>query len=116
MFNSLIEKKNRVSNFSSLSDGEVNYHLHIANTHSGVTQAKSKDMCKISRHMEEQSQHEKAEALEAIIDAFNRALQKTLSNTGSRRTRLANRDANVPRRKIHSIQLQRLTPSLPHHT
>ena len=71
-----------MSNFSSLSDGEVNYHLHIANTHSGVTQAKSKDMCKISRHMEKQSQHEKVEALEATINAFNRALQETLSNTG----------------------------------
>ena len=32
--------------------------------------------------MEKQSQHEKAEALEATIDAFNRALQETLSNTG----------------------------------
>ena len=32
--------------------------------------------------MEKQSQHEKAKALEATINAFNRALQETLSNTG----------------------------------
>ena len=81
VFNSLIGK-NRVPNFSSLGDGELNYHLHTANTHYGVTQVKSKDICKISCHMEKQSQQEKGEVLEATIDAFSRALQETLGNTG----------------------------------
>ena len=34
-----------------LSDDEVNYHSHVTNTHYGITQAKSKEVCKISHHM-----------------------------------------------------------------
>ena len=71
-----------MSNFRSLGDGELNYHFHIANTHHGVTQGKSKDICEISRHMEKQSQKEKSDALEATISAFNSALQETLGKIG----------------------------------
>ena len=71
-----------MSNFSSLGDGELNYHFHIANTHYGVTQGKSKDVCESSHHMVQKSQQEKSDALEATISAFNSALQETLGKIG----------------------------------
>ena len=81
MFNYHIDKK-RISDFSSLGDGELNYHFHITNTHFGITQAKSKEVCKVSYHMLQQCKQEKHNDIEATNSAFKDALQDVLGKLG----------------------------------
>ena len=77
VFNCLLDK-NRTTGFSGLSDEEMYYHLHAASVHRGITQEQSKDVCRLSAHMEKQCQQEMKCALEATNNAYTEALKDAL--------------------------------------
>ena len=83
MYNSVVEKE-RDADFSDLQDDEMHYHMHIADVHYGMTQAKSKGVCEIMA-----SEHRRSESSQRrLITELSKAYKEAISDVCGENTLL----------------------------
>ena len=80
---SLVDSR-RKTGFDCITDEEMHHHLHITNIHHGITQQKSKDVCKLTSNIVDQGRSNLAACNNAMKMAFNESILHFLKRDGSR--------------------------------
>lgn len=78
VYNSLIDSK-RETCFNSLGSEEINHHLHLTNIHKGITQAKSKEVCRMTHYTVNRERTKQRELVKAMEDSYQDAIKSHFS-------------------------------------
>ena len=75
VYKAIIDNR-RQSHFEDLEDEEVDYHLHVAALHNGMSVAKSKDVCIMTQRMDSRRDQESKTELSAQREAFIESIKR----------------------------------------
>ena len=78
VINSLLDQ-HRSNDFTDLSEDEMYRHLHIAHVHYGVPQAKSRDICEMTRDVVGKYEMERDNITRLMGEAFEESVRKVMS-------------------------------------
>ena len=99
VYNSLVDPR-RNTGFDCLTDEEMHHHLHITNIHHGITQWKSKDVCKLTSDIVDQGTAQLRECKRAMRMVFNESLLHFLQTDSSRRDTEINSIMDMMNREV----------------